>query len=78
MKTMKLDSGLPTDLAQVGARARKLEAAGYDGALTAEIGNDPFLPLVLAAEHTERIELIPRSRSRSRATRCCSPTSATT
>ena len=57
MKTMKLDAGLPNDLTKVGARAKALEEAGYDGALTAETGHDPFLPLVIAAEHTERIQL---------------------
>jgi probable F420-dependent oxidoreductase len=33
------------------------EAAGYDGAFTGEVSNDPFLPLVLAAASTERIDL---------------------
>ncbi len=56
---MKVDGGLiTTHLAEVPARARALEAAGYDGAVTAEIASDPFLPLVLAAEHTERIDLM--------------------
>ncbi|MEM7412668.1 MAG: TIGR03617 family F420-dependent LLM class oxidoreductase [Myxococcota bacterium] len=56
---MKIDGGLMTnDLAQVPARAKALEAAGYDGAVTAEIASDPFLPLTLAAEHTERLELM--------------------
>jgi probable F420-dependent oxidoreductase len=56
---MKIDSGLMvTNLADIPARARELEEAGYDGAVTAEIANDPFLPLALAAEHTERIELM--------------------
>jgi probable F420-dependent oxidoreductase len=56
---MKVDGGLITqDLAAVPARARALEAAGYDGAVTAEIASDPFLPLALAAEHTERLELM--------------------
>jgi probable F420-dependent oxidoreductase len=56
---MKVDGGLITsNLADVPARARALEAAGYDGAVTAEIASDPFLPLALAAEHTERIELM--------------------
>ena len=51
---MKIDSGLMgvADLANVPARARELEAQGYDGMVTAEIANDPFLPLALAAEHT--------------------------
>ena len=57
MTTMKLDSGIPSDLTQIPARARALEEMGYDGLLTAETGHDPFLPLVLAAEHTQRIDL---------------------
>ena len=57
---MKVDSGLMgvAELANVPARAKALEAQGYDGMVTAEIANDPFLPLALAAEHTERIELM--------------------
>jgi probable F420-dependent oxidoreductase len=56
---MKVDGGLMvTDLHSVPARARQLEAAGYDGAVSAEIANDPFLPLLLAAEHTQRLELM--------------------
>ena len=38
-------------------QARELEELGYDGVLTAETSHDPFLPLVVAAEHTERVEL---------------------
>ena len=57
MKTLKLDGGIPSDLTQIPARARALEEAGYDGIRTAETGHDPFLPLVLAAEHTQRVEL---------------------
>jgi probable F420-dependent oxidoreductase len=37
--------------------AAALERQGYDGCWTAEVNHDPFLPLVLAAEHTLRIEL---------------------
>lgn len=57
---MKVDSGLLglSDLSQVGASARELEAQGFDALVTAEIDSDPFLPLVLAAEHTQRIELM--------------------
>jgi probable F420-dependent oxidoreductase len=42
---------------EIGRRAKELEDLGYDGLLTAETGHDAFLPLALAAEHTERIEL---------------------
>ena len=57
---MKIDSGLMgiADLSKVPQSARALEAAGFDGMVTAEMSADPFLPLVLAAEHTERIELM--------------------
>jgi probable F420-dependent oxidoreductase len=57
---MKIDAGLLgiADLSKVPQSARELEAAGFDGLVTAEISADPFLPLVLAAEHTERIELM--------------------
>ena len=36
---------------------RRLEEIGYDGAFSFEAKLDPFLPLVLAAEHTERMTL---------------------
>jgi probable F420-dependent oxidoreductase len=54
---MKVDGGIPMDLAAVPAAAREVEAAGYDGAWSAETSHDPFLPLLLAAEHTEALEL---------------------
>jgi len=44
-------------LTEIGPQAQALEAIGYDGLMTAETGHDAFLPLVLAAEHTESIEL---------------------
>jgi probable F420-dependent oxidoreductase len=36
---------------------RRLEEIGYDGAFSFEAKHDPFLPLVLAAEHTQRLRL---------------------
>src|SRR5437868_659382 len=55
---MKVDTGvMAPSLADIGPRARELEQLGYDGLLTAETGHDAFLPIALAAEHTERIEL---------------------
>jgi probable F420-dependent oxidoreductase len=33
------------------------EAGGYDGIWTSESKHDPFLPLVVAAEHTRRLEI---------------------
>jgi probable F420-dependent oxidoreductase len=56
---VKVDGGIPfgSSLAEVGRLARELEDVGYDGAMSAETSHDPFLPLVTAAEHTERLEL---------------------
>jgi probable F420-dependent oxidoreductase len=54
---MKIDGGLGNDLSAAGAAAKEAEDAGYDGIWTAETSHDPFFPLLLAAEHTEHIEL---------------------
>jgi probable F420-dependent oxidoreductase len=55
---VKIDTHLGTDLGTMGERARTLEAEGYDGLVSVETQHDPFLPLILAAEHTERVELM--------------------
>jgi probable F420-dependent oxidoreductase len=55
---MKIDGAVLTpDPREVPQAARELEELGYDGILTAETSHDPFLPLMLAALDTERIEL---------------------
>ncbi len=55
---MKVDGAILTEsLAEAGAAARRLEALGYDGAFSFEGPHDPFFPLALAAEQTERLEL---------------------
>jgi probable F420-dependent oxidoreductase len=54
---MKVDGGLGTDLRHAGTSAKEAEAAGYSGVWTAETAHDPFLPLLLAAEHTSDIEI---------------------
>lgn len=55
---MKVDAPLvATALRDVPAEARALQAAGFDGAYTFEGPHDPFLPLLLAAEHTRTVEL---------------------
>jgi probable F420-dependent oxidoreductase len=54
---LKVDGGIPNQLARVVEAAGALEQQGYDGGWTAEINHDPFLPLLLAAEHTSRLEL---------------------
>ncbi|HET6735938.1 LLM class F420-dependent oxidoreductase [Mycobacterium sp.] len=54
---LKVDGAVSSQLAGVTEAARELERRGYDCCWTAEINHDPFLPLVLAAEHTTTIEL---------------------
>ena len=54
---LKVDGAVSSQLANVTKAATTLERRGYDCCWTAEISHDPFLPLVLAAEHTTRIEL---------------------
>ena len=54
---MKINASLIADLGSVPSRIREIEALGYDGAFSAEISADPFLPLLLAAEHSERVGL---------------------
>jgi probable F420-dependent oxidoreductase len=55
---MRVDAALDATLAQVPARIRELEELGFDAAITTETSHDPFLPLLLAAEHSRRIELM--------------------
>ena len=61
---MKVDGGIGAistsgtgSLAAIGAAAKAQEDFGYDGIWSAETSHDPFYPLLIAAEHTERIEL---------------------
>jgi len=54
---MKIDAGIGFSKSGVGDMARELEELGYDGAWTAETSRDPFLPLAIAAEATDRLEL---------------------
>ena len=55
---MKVDASIPTRLSSVANAARAIEASGFDGLKVAELNHDPFLPLTIAAEHTDRIELL--------------------
>ncbi|MFU8815734.1 MAG: LLM class F420-dependent oxidoreductase [Pseudomonadales bacterium] len=55
---MKVDGGVGWELDKVGAQARELEEMGYAGILSAETSHDPFFPLLVAAQHTERVELM--------------------
>ena len=54
---MKVDGGIGGDLRGAGTAARQQEDQGYDGLWTAETAHDPFFPLLLASQQTERVEL---------------------
>lgn len=55
---MKVDGGVGWELDKVGAQARELEEMGYGGIMTAETSHDPFFPLLVAAQNTERVDLV--------------------
>src|SRR5690606_18306181 len=57
LAVMKVDGGINGSLRNAGAQAKELEKVGYSGAWSFETAHDPFFPLLLAAEHTETLEL---------------------
>ena len=54
---MRVDGGISGNLHDAGVQARELQEAGYSGAWSFETAHDPFFPLLLAAEHTDTIEI---------------------
>ena len=54
---MKIDVICNGELATAADAGRDAEEGGYDAALFPEIAHDPFLPVALAAQATERVEL---------------------
>lgn len=55
---MKFDASLLVhDLEQMPALARFADDTGFDGIWTFETSHEPFLPLVLAAEHSSRLNV---------------------
>ena len=57
---MKVDGSLLVDdPADAGPAAQRLERAGYAGGFSFEGRHDPFFPLAVAAQQTERLELMP-------------------
>jgi probable F420-dependent oxidoreductase len=54
---VKIDVGLVTGLEDSGTRAAAIERLGFDGTFSFEGPHGPFLPLVLAAQHTTWLEL---------------------
>jgi probable F420-dependent oxidoreductase len=55
---IKIDAPVNANMATIAEHAVRLEKLGYDGLRIAELNHDPFLPLTLAAEHTNTIELV--------------------
>ena len=55
---MRIICQIPTDnWAHAAKRAKWAEDIGYDGVVTSELAHDPFMPLALAAQATERTAL---------------------
>ena len=54
---MLVDASLDGAIETIGDQATAAEADGYDGVWVAEVARDPFLPLVTAAERTDRVTL---------------------
>ena len=55
---MKVEASLMVqNPGDAGSLAQEMEALGFDGIYTFEGQHDPFFPLVVAAQHTEKIEL---------------------
>ena len=54
---MRVETGIAPEISTAAEQAQRAEALGYDGVMTPETTHDPFFPLVVAAEHTERIRL---------------------
>jgi probable F420-dependent oxidoreductase len=52
---MTVGSGIGTDMRRIPETVRKLEELGIDSVSVGETQHNPFLPLVLVAEHTERM-----------------------
>jgi len=55
---MRIETGfIGRTIAEIKEAAQHVEALGFDGLITPETGHDPFFPLLIAAEHTQRIAL---------------------
>ena len=46
-----------SEIGTIAAAARWCEELGFDGLTAPEAGHDPYLPLIVAAEHTRNIKL---------------------
>lgn len=55
---MRVETGIPlNDWRAIGPAAQRAEEAGFDGVVSYEIQNDPFIPLAFAALATKRVQL---------------------
>src|SRR6056297_1031108 len=54
---MKVDLGIGNRIEEIPDTVRAAEGAGYDGVRTAEMNHDPFFGLLLAAEHSKRLDI---------------------
>ena len=52
---MTVGAGLANDLRTIAEEARRLESIGVNSVFVGETQHDPFLPLLLVAEHTQRM-----------------------
>lgn len=55
---MRVEIGLPSGAwSEIGPAAAQAEALGFDSVSAVELAHEPFLPLALATQTTERVEL---------------------
>jgi probable F420-dependent oxidoreductase len=55
---MRIETSIPmNNWGAIAASAKHSEEVGYDGLVSFEISNDPFIPLAFAATATERVQL---------------------
>ena len=55
---MKVGAALGEDFKAIPRRAQELEEAGIQALYSSEVAREPFLPLMLAAEHTRKPDLM--------------------
>lgn len=55
---MKIDSWIRGSLRDAAHEALAIEELGFDGAFSFEGSHEPFMPIALAAEHTQHIQLM--------------------
>jgi len=54
---MRVETGIAPVIATAAQQARRAEELGYDGIITPETQHDPFFPLLIAAEHTQKVDV---------------------